>query len=148
MKKIKNLIFTILFTGSLISCNTEPEPINYGTDACNFCEMTIVSKAHSARAVSDKGKQFKYDAIECMVHDEIRNQVPKSIRQVADFSHPGSMISVNQAVFVINDSINSPMGANLAALKENTGTSNDAGIYSWEELISHFQKENSLSSQY
>lgn len=130
----------------LASCSTEPQPINYGKDACHFCEMTIVSQAHSAIAVSDKGKQFNYDAIECMVHDEMKHMVSKDVRQVADFANPGHMIPVEDAVFIINDTINSPMGANLAALKESEEHLNDAQHFSWEELFSHFESENSLSS--
>lgn len=141
MKKI----FIMMMLVGITSCAVEPEPINYGRDACHFCEMTIVSKAHAARAVSDKGKQYKYDAIECMAHDELKHQVPMAIRQVSDLADPGSMIEVEDAVFLVNDSINSPMGANLGALKENHETSKNAELYSWEELISFFRRQDSMS---
>ena len=52
-----------------ISCKVEPEAIEYGKDQCSFCEMNIVDKTHAAQYVTKKGKQFKFDAIECMVND-------------------------------------------------------------------------------
>ena len=59
--------FTILML--LISCKIEPQAIEYGKDQCSFCVMNIVDKTHSAQYVTKKGKQFKFDAIECMVLD-------------------------------------------------------------------------------
>lgn len=141
---MKNLIY-IMVLGVLTSCSTDPEPIAYGTDACHFCKMTIVSEAFSAQAVSTKGKQYKYDAIECMVSDLLQNDYEMAVLQVSDFSNPGNMIEVEQAGFLINDSIKSPMGANLAAmektnsvLKKNPGTD-----YSWKELIRYFEENDS-----
>ncbi len=134
---MKNLINKVLFTLlsiTVISCSTDPEPIRYGEDACHFCDMTIVSKAHSAQAVSTKGKQFKYDAIECMVHDINKNQIEMALLQVADFSNPGTMINIQRAGFIVHDSINSPMGENLAAVEMKAF--ND--LYTWEQLKARF----------
>ncbi len=122
----------------------EPEPIKYGEDGCQFCEMTIVSQAHSAQAVSTKGKQFKYDAIECMVHDLLEKDIEMGVIQVANYSEPGTMIDVEGALFLISESINSPMGANLAAVKKETGDPvlKDSKTYSWNELKAKFLKED------
>ncbi|WP_083961649.1 nitrous oxide reductase accessory protein NosL [Salinimicrobium terrae] len=143
MKKIKSLLYTLSLLGVLASCSTKPEAIRYGEDSCHFCEMTIVSKAHAAQAVSTKGKQFKYDAIECMVHDLQRNEAEMAIKQVANYSQPGTMLQVNEAQFIINDSINSPMGENLAAIK---ATAKNAPTYTWNELKAQFQSEKSVTS--
>lgn len=143
MKKIKNLLLTALLTGGLIACSTEPEAIKYGEDACHFCDMTIVSKAHAAQVVSTKGKQFKYDAIECLVHDLQRNKTDMAITLVANFTQPGKMVDVNEAQFIINDSINSPMGANLAAIKS---ASENRNTFTWKELNALFQQEKSVTT--
>ncbi len=141
MKRSVFISVTLILFLVFISCSTTPDPIKYGEDSCHFCEMTIVSQVHSARAVSTKGKQFKYDAIECMVHDIIKNQTAMAVQQVADFSHPGTMIDVENAGFIVNDTINSPMGENLAALK--SGSNED--FYTWEELKTKFLNEESVS---
>lgn len=149
MKKLKNILFLVLSAGIIASCGTDPEPINYGEDSCHFCDMTIVSQAHAAQAVSKKGKQFKYDAIECMLHDDIRNNTEMAVQRVSNYENPGTMLGVREASFVINDSINSPMGENLAAIeKNNPSFSGDAEeLYSWEELRTMFVNQKSLTSK-
>lgn len=143
MKILKYLLLLPGISLLIVSCSTSPEPIRYGEDSCHYCEMTIVSQAHSAQAVSTKGKQFKYDAIECMVNDLNSKETEMSIKQVADFRQPGNMIQVENAGFIINDSINSPMGANLAAIK----TRQDGGgdLYTWSDLKAKFLNEDSMS---
>ena len=90
MKTFSGLLILLVL---MASCSTQPEPINYGSDACHFCKMTIVSKTHAAQAVSVKGKQFKYDAIECMVNDlNTENNTEMSIVLVADYLDAGEMI--------------------------------------------------------
>lgn len=137
MKKIIYLVFTLF----IASCSHEPKPIDYGHEACDFCEMTIVNPAFSAQAVSDKGKQYKYDAIECMVNDLLQKEIEMAVIQVADYSQPGTMIKVAEAAFIINDSIKSPMGANLAALrKTDPAIKNSQGLQlDWANLKQRFQ---------
>ncbi len=143
MKK-KSIMFSLLMFAGMVSCSTEPETIKYGEDACHFCNMTVVSRAHAAQAVSTKGKQFKYDAIECMVNDLKRNETEMAIKLVSDFSQPGTMIPVSDAQFIINDSINSPMGANLAAIKS---AAKQDGVFTWNELKTHFESEKSVTNK-
>lgn len=135
----------------LAACSREAEPIAYGSDSCNYCKMTIVSKAHSAQLVTQKGKQFKYDAIECMLRDKIENQqnVEMAVMLVADFQDAGTMINTTDATFLIHESISSPMGENLAAIKNNSqpGEMEDPKSYSWKELKNHFLNGGSLSYQ-
>ncbi|HSP40682.1 MAG TPA: nitrous oxide reductase accessory protein NosL [Gillisia sp.] len=135
----KSLIAILAIT--FISCSTTPEPIKYGEDSCHFCEMTIVSQVHSAQAVSTKGKQFKYDAIECMMNDIIKNQTEMAVKRVANFSSPGEMIDVEKAGFIVNDSINSPMGENLAAIE----IGSNENLYTWSELKARFLGEDSVT---
>lgn len=146
MKKISYLLILGLFA----ACSNEPKPIDYGNDNCNFCEMTIVSQVYSSQAVSDKGKQYKYDAIECMVKDQLQHNYDMAVHLVANYEEPGSMINVNKAGFVINDSIKSPMGGNLAAFKKESAIIKDAeeGTYSWNELMKHFKQQGSDTMSY
>lgn len=133
-----------------IACSNEPQPIDYGNDNCDFCEMTIVSKAYAAQAVSEKGKQYKYDAIECMVSDQLQHNYNISVNLVANFEQPGTMIDVNKTGFVINDSIKSPMGGNLAAFEKGSPVVIDGseGTFSWEELKAHFLQNDSITTSY
>lgn len=149
MKKITHLLFIAFTVAALASCSRQPEPIKYGEDSCHYCSMTIVSEAFSAQAVSSKGKQHKYDAIECMVNDLLENNSEPAIQRVADFSRPGTMIDAEMAKYVINDSINSPMGANLAALQQETyPVDGKENVFSWEELKTRFLGANPVTTNH
>ncbi|WKK65553.1 nitrous oxide reductase accessory protein NosL [Lutimonas zeaxanthinifaciens] len=143
MKKVFNTAFAgILFL--FFSCDIAPEEINYGTDACSFCKMTIVDQKHAAQYVTIKGKQFKFDAIECMVNDIAENGSQKvGIWLVADFENPGNMVKADNAYYLISKSIKSPMGANLSGFaSEETAVSTQmeygGKLYNWEELLKKF----------
>jgi copper chaperone NosL len=130
-------IFILLLT---VSCKVEPDAIIYGKDQCSFCVMNIVDKTHAAQYVTKKGKQFKFDAIECLVNDlSEKNEEDLAIVLVADYGKPGEMITAKTATFLISQEIKSPMGANLSAIstpekgielqQKHTGE-----IYTWESL--------------
>lgn len=111
---IKILTLSLIF--GITACSVEPVPINYGTDACDFCSMNIVDAKYAAQLVTDKGKNYKFDAIECMIHYLNDNQeTTMNYILVADFSNPGHMIDVQKATFLIHPNLPSPMGANLSA---------------------------------
>jgi len=85
--------------------------------------MNIVDKAHSAQHVTDKGKQYKYDAIECMIrYTGGEGEGDIAIIKVADFGNPGQMIDAADAKYLVSPGIKSPMGANLSALSDLTRT--------------------------
>jgi len=124
----------------IISCEVAPEPITYGKDQCSFCVMNIVDKTHSAQFVTKKGKQFKFDAIECMVNDlNEKNEADLAFLLVADYGNPGQMIDANTATFLISPEIKSPMGANLSALSSSEKAKelqqkHSGEIYTWDSL--------------
>lgn len=148
--RIKHSIYILFFVslGTFFSCSAQPEPIDYGHDECSFCKMTIVDKAHSAQLVTKKGKQYKFDAIECMARNVHEEPVlaEKSNLLVADYLNPGAMLKAEAASYIISPKIKSPMGANLSAvanmkiakkiIKEKGGD-----IYTWKPLIKVLTEE-------
>jgi copper chaperone NosL len=146
---MKKVLFSA-FAGILcffFSCSVAPEPINYGQDACHFCKMTIVDQQHSAQYVTKKGKQFKFDAIECMVNELSEKGIDEiAFLLVADYHDPGQMTPAFEATYLISKEIKSPMGADLTGFaseqqalesqKENGGK-----LYSWKELLEKFDVE-------
>ena len=116
---MKKLIF---FAGWLVlffGCSPQPQPIQYGMDKCHSCKMTIVDAQHAAEAVTHKGKAYKFDAIECMVH--FVNNKPEqeyAYLLVNDFHQPKELIDAMASAFLISPNIRSPMGANLSAFRD------------------------------
>ena len=138
-------ICTLALIFLIISCEVKPEKITYGTDACHYCKMNIVDKNHAAQLVTKKGKQFKYDAAECLINDlNDKDLAAYAFVLVTDFSTPERLIDARNATFLISDSVKSPMGANLATFEEeliavNFANDNKSGrIYSWKEIQQHF----------
>lgn len=146
MKKVFHTAFICVLC-LFFACTIEPEKIDYGTDACSFCKMTIVDQQHAAQYVTKKGKQYKFDAIECMVNAIAeKGQEEIEIFLVADYQAPGSMTNAAEATYLISKEIKSPMGANLSgfASKEMALTAQkDKGgdIYTWQELLIKFDAE-------
>lgn len=131
----------------LVSCEVTPQEIRYGADGCSFCKMTIVDSKHAAQLVTSKGKAFNYDAIECMVnHLKEWDQAPVELYLVVDYTSPKTLIDAQKAYYLISESIQSPMGANLSAFekKENLqqylshGTAKTLG---WKQLLDELDKQ-------
>ncbi|SDS66852.1 copper chaperone NosL [Formosa sp. Hel1_31_208] len=128
------------------SCNVSPKPIDYGSDGCHFCKMTIVDKIHAAEVVTKKGKVYKFDATECMVNflDEFDTS-EIALYLSNNYSEPEALIDATQATFLISENIPSPMGAYLSAfenLSDAKATQAEKGgtIYTWDELLTHLNR--------
>ena len=138
-KLLKLFIGTIVLLLA-ISCKVAPEAIEYGKDQCSFCKMNIVDQTHSAQLVTAKGKQFKFDAIECLVNYVDQNREEKmALLLVADYGNPGEMTEAEKATYLITPAIKSPMGANLSAFSaKNTAVEfqqkHSGEIFTWELL--------------
>ncbi len=148
MKIIKFLSIALLAI-LINSCSVEPEPINYGKDQCDFCKMGIVDKSHAAQYVSEKGKQFKFDAIECLIREISDPAIEKASLAhilVTDYNNPGKLIPVKEATFIICKKIKSPMGAYLSAFSTDAEAQkviDEMGgeKYTWASIQSKFEKK-------
>lgn len=136
-------LFLILFmiVGVLTSCDKAPQSINYGEDECAFCRMSIVDPAHAAQVVTKKGRNYKFDATECMINfleSEISEE--KMLHMLsANYKKPNEFVDVRTATFIISENIPSPMGAFLSALeneKDAITVQEEMGgeHYNWEEV--------------
>ena len=148
MKTIKFLAIAV-FAILMNSCSVEPEPINYGSDQCDFCKMGIVDKAHAAQYVSAKGKQFKFDAIECLlreISDPGIDNASLAHILVSDYNNPGILIPAKEATFIICKKIKSPMGAYLSAFSTDAEAQKvldemGGDKYTWDTIQAKFQKK-------
>ena len=137
----------------LLGCQPGPRPVEYGTDACYFCRMTIVDRQHAAEIVTNKGKVYKYDAVECMVNsmDEIGTG-DIALYLCNTFDNPGILTDATSVSYLVSEALPSPMGANLTAFAT-IGEANNARqeyggtVYSWEALAHYLEKQNALLLQ-
>jgi copper chaperone NosL len=141
MKRTNLILVLLCISLVLTSCAIEQSPIDYGKDACYYCKMNIVDKQHAAEIVTDKGKPYKYDAIECMMQDikERENEIKIELFLITDYSTPGKLVDALNSTYLISENLPSPMGANLTGFEKKEDAlekqkEKDGALYSWDEL--------------
>ena len=129
----------------LSACQPKPKPINFGNEACSYCSMTIIDRQHASQLVTEKGKVYSFDAIECMLRsDLLGDPVEMAFLLCNDYMEPGVWIDATQATFLISERVPSPMGAYLSGFTSIEAAQQiDAGAtaeyLSWDELYARYQ---------
>ena len=137
---MKNIVVIVtIFAWLLTACEVAPQEINYGQDGCHFCKMTIVDNQHAAELVTAKGKAYKFDSIECLIHDLRQRKDEVALLLVCDYVKPGELIDARQATYLISQNIPSPMGAYLSAFDsrqaaEAVQAEEGGELYTWQEV--------------
>lgn len=141
-----NMVISILILIQAGSCRTGPEPIAYGSDACNFCRMTIVDQQHGAELVTAKGKVYKFDAVECMLN-YLGGEDEPAVGQllVNTYTRPGQLMEASRASYLVSEGIPSPMGANLTAFESNAEAAkaqeeHGGDVYSWNIIRNRYKE--------
>lgn len=128
----------------LPTCTPTPQPIEFGTDPCAHCKMTIVDKPFASELVTKKGRVFKFDAIECMIQYIQENKdLESGLLLVNDYNQPGEWLNAEDATFMISKEIPSPMGGYLSAYSTNEEAqsiqSQKGGeLLTWDGLLQNF----------
>lgn len=141
-RPLRSLLILLLII--VAGCSSGPQPINYGNELCHHCKMTISDSRFGSELVTDKGKAFKYDAIECMLMDLPNHSGETYTLYVSDFLNPGKLIPAKSATFLISQEIPSPMGVFVSGY----GSEEDArgqqqqfggNLFDLEALKNHLQ---------
>lgn len=141
LKKYTQILLMLL----LLGCSPAPQAIDYGSDGCHFCKMTIVDKVHAAEVVTKKGKVYKFDATECMINFMKEfDQSNIKLYLSNNYTEPETLIDATKATFLISENIPSPMGAFLSAFKDKSNAISTQGkkggtLYTWDELLLHLK---------
>jgi len=136
----------LMLAAVLAGCSSGPRAIEYGTDQCGFCRMTISDDRYGAEVVTDKGRALKYDSIECMLRavDEGSGITETEVAHwyVTDYARGGTLVNAREATFLNSKRLPSPMGENLTAFASATSaeqTKDERGgrVMDWEGLRQH-----------
>jgi copper chaperone NosL len=153
MNKALRITLTLLAL-TLLSCTPEPEPIRYGEATCAQCKMMIMDQKFGAEIVTQKGKTYMFDSIECMIGFYQSNSIEKTAIHslwITPYNEPGKLIDATKAYYLISENLPSPMGKFLSGYETReaaAGLQSERGgqIYSWDELLLLFDNKTGASS--
>lgn len=147
------LSFILVLSFIQLSCSRDKSPINYGSDQCAHCQMMIMDKRFGAELITEKGKVYKFDAMECLINYKIdKPELSESIfnEWTNTIDSQGKLMAASDVHYIRSLNMPSPMGmyisafsersAALSYLQENIGT-----LYSWKELNKNFFDFKDLS---
>lgn len=144
LKKASKMSITVtLFLPLLLaSCSkAQPEAVKLNQDACDYCKMTISDRRFAAELITEKGRVYKFDDVDCM--NNYVNENPKSNGSelfIADHSEAGKWIPVEKAFYIVGEDLGSPMGGNTAAYSVKDSAIVNARRFNsqettWEQII-------------
>ncbi len=117
-KKMAMFIVFLSLTTGFSSCTVAPEPILLGKDNCTFCKMTIADPRFGSEIVTNTGKVFKFDDINCMRQFMKATQIDWAKNKgiyLADYCGNHSLIPALQSHILKSVDLKSPMNGGLAA---------------------------------
>lgn len=143
----KYVLFPILIMFMLSACiDQEPKEVNLHTDECAYCKMVVSDRQFASQLVSDKGKSYPFDSIECMA--AYAYQTPdladNAKLYVADFTQPAQWLLLDNADIYRAESVQSPMGLSLFAMPDQETMPPeiaDAEQMGWDEIINFVAKK-------
>src|SRR5690606_34121034 len=122
LSTLRSLVLVAVSAALVLSACSAPKPaaLVVGGDTCAFCGMLVSDPRFAAQVVTDKGKTYLFDAIECFVAFMAEEVVPADqvhSTWVVEFDRPGQWIPASDAYYLQAVELHSPMGANLAAFR-------------------------------
>ena len=147
MRILISFLSASIFILSTSSCSTDPEPLVYGIDLCNFCKMTLMDKKFGAELVTKKGKVYKFDDMNCFLNfynSGFENTEEYHHKLVVDFASEGKLIDATHAFYIKSSAIRSPMDGQVAAFESKANSDRYKnewkGIYlAWGEVITQYK---------
>ena len=132
MKYLNFMMSVILF----ISCSKEPQPIIYNQDSCTRCKMIISDQRYGAEIITSKGKNYKYDSIECMTAALQTQETAVDVHSiwVIDFNNPEHFINAREAWYLHSSLLKSPMGLNFSAFSNQEMAQTVENVYPGEVI--------------
>lgn len=146
-RKNIGVVTTVAVALMLAGCKVEPEPLQFGKDNCYHCKMTLMDNKFGGEILTEKGKIYKFDDVNCMLNfynsGNVNVEEMKEVL-IVDFSKNEKLIDARNALYVKSESIMSPMASNIAAfesnddLKKMNSTWNGI-VLSWGEIQTQFK---------
>ena len=131
---------SLLLSLALVACQRAPRPLIAGTDACDYCRMTVSDTRFGGEIQSKTGRIHTFDSLECLASYYVDASARGDVRGawVTDFSS-GRFLPADSAAYIVDGRVSSPMGRSLVALAPDTPdearTTYGGRVISWAELL-------------
>ena len=128
------------------ACGGGQKPIDYGLESCSHCQMIISQTGYGCEIVSNTGKTYVFDAIECMINFVGNGTIQKKdIKSylVTHINDPGNLKDASQSRFIRSPNLPSPMGMYITAVgsgeSEEMQQKHGGEVYDWDRLVTEFK---------
>lgn len=111
-------LLALLLSIALYACGQPEVRIDFGKAECAHCRMNVVDKQFGAALTTQKGRQYVFDDISCMVQFVQAGTVAETqvaTWHVCDHSKPGTLIDATTAFYLHGTAFRSPMRGDVAA---------------------------------
>jgi copper chaperone NosL len=118
MRGLFRNFLALLASGALfIGCTPEPQPVQFGSDQCEYCRMIITEPEFASQILNKQGRSFKFDSIECMsAHDLTTDDHGNNHSHLGpDFKGSYGWLKAQDAYYLHSETLRSPMGLYLSA---------------------------------
>lgn len=108
---------------SFAACGQNEPRIDYGKVECAHCRMNVVDAHFASLLVTQKGRQYVFDDLACMVQYVNAGTVADSqvsMWYVCDHAHPGKLCDATTALYLSGPAFRSPMRGDVAAFRDAT----------------------------
>ena len=132
----------VLFAAAAIGCaDPAPGTIEYGTDACDHCRMTIADPRFAGQLVTRTGKVYRFDDPRCLANFAAGRVQFADVHSIwlNDYDTPPSLVHADRVVLLSSDQIRAPMNGQAAAFATRTGAQAlqktiGGRLLSWQEF--------------
>lgn len=119
---------------------SRPRAIAWGREPCAHCHMTLADRRFAAEALTKTGKAVVVDDVGCLAAWLGETSAPIASAWVADFADPATWLRADSAVYLLSDTIRTPMSSGLAALRpgreaDSVRTALGGRLLTWAEVL-------------
>lgn len=146
MNQFKGLIllFSLMVTLGFAACgNDGPQAIRYGQEQCVYCKMTISDARFGTQIVTNKGRAFNFDDVQCMIAFMKAGDVDQAdIKEIylPDYSNDNKLYPAKEMFLLRSEALKSPMRGDVAAFITEADVEEARKIYGgevlkWDDLL-------------
>ncbi len=119
MPRVAASLALLLMTTLVAGCGTSgADPINLHKDGCDFCRMNISDGKFGAEVITQKGRVYKFDDMQCLLAYTQESKPEIKSVYVHDYLKDNQLIDATQAYYIHHNSLKSPMAGNIAAFAD------------------------------